>query len=843
MTGERDGRGLRATPARPGLQSLDRTIARTLWSMTLERAVAAFWPVWTLGFFAFAVVRLGLLAPLPDEARLAVLALLALALVVALVRGIGRFHLPSRIEAVVRLDRDLPGAPITALSDSQATGRDDPGARAVWAAHMRRVAALAARARAAWPDLRISARDPYGLRFAAFSLFAAALVFGRSSIGEQVDTALTAPAQASIEQGPLLEAWASPPAYTGKPTLYLTELGGDQVIELPQGSSLMLRLYSGSEEARLEEAVSEGDPAELASPGPGIRQAEFTVERSGTVAVRDGDRLLGQWRFAMIPDTAPRVSMARAPEPTVSGAGKFSYTGQDDYGITAAWATVTLDLDAVDRRYGLKRDPEPRPPIEIDLPLPLTGGARDFTETQVVDLSDHPWAGLPVRLVLHAHDAAEQAAQSEAYAVILPARRFFEPLARAIVEQRRDLLWNVENAPRVMRLLHAITYRPEGVFRSHTAYLMVRTALRRMGYAAEAGRLPAVRDEVAALLWHAALMIEEGDLSSALERLRRAQDRLSKAMREGASDEELAQLMDELRRAMQDYLEELARQALKNMEENPDSAQNQPQPNMSTQDLQQMLDQLRELMQQGRMAEAEQLLQQLRQMMENLQMTMRPGQQPGQGQQMMEGLQNLMREQQELGDRTFQELQRQFGQGEDPGQTPGPGSEELSRRQEALRQLLDEFRRGLPPGPGPGTEQDGQPLDDARRALEDAERNMGDARDSLRRDNPGAAVDDQAEALDNLREGMRSLSEAQRQAQMQNGPNAGTAEELSGQRSDPLGRPLGNDGRIDGGDVKIPGTEAFKRSRELREELLRRSGEQDRPKIELDYLRRLLERF
>ena len=36
---------------------------------------------------------------------------------------------------------------------------------------------------------------------------------------------------------------------------------------------------------------------------------------------------------------------------------------------------------------------------------------------------------------------------SEPYLTELPARRFFDPLAAAVIEQRRDLLWSRENAP------------------------------------------------------------------------------------------------------------------------------------------------------------------------------------------------------------------------------------------------------------------------------------------------------------------------------------------------------------------------------------------------------------
>jgi uncharacterized membrane protein YccC len=66
---------------------------------------------------------------------------------------------------------------------------------------------------------------------------------------------------------------------------------------------------------------------------------------------------------------------------------------------------------------------------------------------------------------------------------------------------------------------------------------------------------------VAEILWNAALFLEEGDLDDALERLRQAQERLSEAMRQGASDEEIAQLMQELREAMNDYMRQLAENA------------------------------------------------------------------------------------------------------------------------------------------------------------------------------------------------------------------------------------------------------------------------------------------
>jgi hypothetical protein len=50
------------------------------------------------------------------------------------------------------------------------------------------------------------------------------------------------------------------------------------------------------------------------------------------------------------------------------------------------------------------------------------------------------------------------------------------------------------------------------------------------------------------------MLLEDGDIGDALERMRAAQERLSEAMRNGASEEEIARLMQELRDATQDYL-------------------------------------------------------------------------------------------------------------------------------------------------------------------------------------------------------------------------------------------------------------------------------------------------
>ena len=79
--------------------------------------------------------------------------------------GIRRFRWPSAAAARARIDATLPGRPLATLRDTPALGLDDPGAQAVWAAHLARMRRLAATARAG--ARRSSPREPRSLGAAA----------------------------------------------------------------------------------------------------------------------------------------------------------------------------------------------------------------------------------------------------------------------------------------------------------------------------------------------------------------------------------------------------------------------------------------------------------------------------------------------------------------------------------------------------------------------------------------------------------------------------------------------------------------------------------------------------
>ena len=157
--------------------------------------------------------------------------------------------------------------------------------------------------------------------------------------------------------------------------------------------------------------------------------------------------------------------------------------------------------------------------------------------------------------------------------------------------------------------------------------------------------------------------------------------------------------------------------------------------------------------------------------------------------------------------------------------------------------MRDELRRqrdGLP-------SLDGEAGDIARRSLERAEGAMDGAEEALREGDLAEAIDQQSEALDALRNGMRALSQAL--AENQNAePGQGSEQgEQTGRvepsRRDPLGRQLGQNGQFGTDENMLSDEDINRRAEELLGEIRRRSAEQDRPEIERDYLRRLLDRF
>jgi uncharacterized protein (TIGR02302 family) len=840
---------------------LAATLKRARWTIFWERL----WPPLSLlataiGLF-LALSWLGLWLWLPPLLRAAAVIACA-ALAVAAAYPFIFVRVPGVRDALSRIDRGsgLPHRPATAIADDLAVTSQDPYSLALWNAHVERALAAARALKSGWPSPRVARRDPYALR--ALVLVACVATFFAAG-GERWKRV----AAAFDWQGVVLpanfrvDAWVIPPAYTGRPPVILPGIhpgetaalpaGGGGIVAVPINSTLVVR---STGKLSLDVSGTGGvTPSKDAVHAPaGTEEHRFAITATGSATLRGaGDEL--NWAFNVIADKPPTIALTKDPEQQNRGALLLSYRLEDDYGVTEAKATFARKSDETADSEG------PHPlfgPPDFPLILPQARTRAGVAQT-IKDLTDHPWAGAEVLMTLIAHDEGGNEGRSEPFAFRLPERAFVKPVARALVEQRRDLALDANSRPRVLTALDALAIAPEKFTPNAGIYL----GLRSVYWSLVRAKTDDDLRDVVSRLWSMAVQIEDGDISGAEANLRNAEEALRQALERGATDQELKALMDQLRAAMDRFMQALAEQLKNNQQLSRPLGQNQR--TLSQRDLQNMLDRLENLAKNGARDAARQLLQELQQMMENLQMAS-PDMNGDEGDDMMSALDDLgdmIRQQQDLRDRTFRQGQdqrqqqgQQRGQQSQPGQ-PRPGQQgnsmgELQQGQHALRdrlgQLLDELKnRGFGQNQQGRQGQQGQGQDELDQ-LGRAGEAMGQAESSLGEGNPDSAVDSQGRALDALRKGAQSLAQSMQQ-QMGQGPGPGRAGRLGPSRAqqdtDPLGRPLRGRDYGDDVTVRVPDEIDVQRARRIIEELRKRFGDMARPQEELDYIERLLKDY
>jgi uncharacterized protein (TIGR02302 family) len=553
--------------------------------------------------------------------------------------------------------------------------------------------------------------------------------------------------------------------------------------------------------------------------------------------VRGSDQLA--WNFTAIPDKPPVISLAKEPEAQNRGTLLLVYKMEDDYGVVDAQATFALKVPAT----AAAREAHPlyaAPDFPLVLPQART---KNGVGQSMKDLTDHPWAGVDVVMTLVARDEANNEGRSAPHEFRLPERPFVKPLARALVEQRRNLALDANAKGQVLTALDALTIAPERFTPETGIFLGLRSIYWHLARAENDDGLR----EVVARLWQMAVNIEDGNVSEAEQALRAAEDALRQALERGATDEEIKRLMDQLRAALDRFMQALAEELRKN----PQMARplDQNMRNLRSQDLRRMLEQMERQARSGNRDAARKLLEELQQLLENLQMA-RPGQgmDGDDGDDMMSALEDLadmIRKQQQLRDRTFrqgQDQRRQRGQNQ---QADPNAYGELQQNQQGLRdqlnKLLEELRKRGLPQPG----QQGQQGNGESDALGRAGEAMGDAETALGDGNADGAVESQGRALEALRRGAQGLAQSMQQDGFGLGPGqpGNRAQSRAQQNTDPLGRPLRGRDYGDDTTVKVPGEIDVQRARRILEELRRRYGESFRPQLELDYIERLLKDF
>ena len=888
------------------------------WGAASALRIERFWPLIVpllIVIAAFlALAWFGVFRGVGDVARIAILAVLAVATIAAF-WPLRRYRGPTSDEVDRRLESEnaLAHQPLSSQSDTLPDDAD-PFARALWEEHRKRMRERIARLSGASPRAGMPARDPWALRALVPLTLLVAFAFSFGSLGGRAADAFSPPRAKSETIAARLDAWITPPDYTRVAPIFLTGEGAsDAVRTVPQNSVLTLRVTEDGGEPIVERVAADGTVEQVpATAEEGVNANgtafETVIDQTGSVRVTiaGGSR---KFAFDVVPDEAPRIvwrenADGEAHEVATSGALTLHYAASDDYGLrggTARFAPVGMDGSRP-----LYEAPE------LPLAMPRANAKSDAARTSR-DLTEHPFAGAVVNVTLQATDAIEQTATSAPRQIVMPERTFRNPLALAVLEQRRALAMDANEVPRVLGNLDLLMLHAEETI-DNTAHFLGLSSAR--GRVANAFNDDMLREAVDAL-WELARGIEDGAVSSAERRLRDAQDALAEALENGATDEELAELMEELREAMQEFMQAMAER----MQQMPQQAMPM-MPNaqvMTQEDIDRMLENMEQMARNGDRENAQAMLDQLRQMMDQLQAgTPQQGQQQqqmGEMQQQMQEMGDLLREQQELMDETFRmegsrpppdmsrpdDGEQRFGenrpqqspmptppqmgpqpgqppqqqgenqQGEQPrGQPPRAGEpmtpeqfaeamEQLRQRQEALQERLEEMQEAME---GMGLEP-GEQFAEAGEAMGDAEGELGEGQS-------GPAVDDQGRAIEALREGaqnmmqqmMQAMQQGQGQGQGMPQPGMGMMPMQPGQGQqqgqgradpfgqgfgqsradrDPLGRPRATQGPQFGDEIEVPDEIDVQTARRILEAIRERLGEQLTPKLEREYLERLLD--
>ena len=887
---------------------VDKALARRFeWRVALSRLAlvaertweALLWPFVVLA--AFLIISLfDLWSLLPPILHRALLVVSGVALLVSLLPLI-RFPVPRRAEALRRLERDadIKHRPASSYEDKLGTtSRADT--QLLWAVHRERLAKLVAKLKPSWPMPRTDRKDPYAVRSALVLVLIVAALAAGPNRWDRVASAFSPAARTTT--APLrLDAWVTPPIYTGVAPIVLADgsepvgAGNETVraLSVPERSELIVRAYAPhGQSVSLVSQADDGSQATTVAPkatgSQGLLEFNLALTTPGSADVKVGGNIVAKWRFDLIKDASPQISLMGSPTTTPRGALRLTFRATDDHGVASAEARFVL----ADAKAAAAATPESVPELDggktksnllteaplMPLPLPRVN-AKQVEGKSTQDLTAHPWAGLKVRMTLAARDQAGQVGLSEPYEFILPERNFTKPLAKAVVEQRKKLVREPDSAERVAMALDALTIGDDRAVPDKTVYLALRDAYWRL----DTDQSPESIASVVTQLWEIALRVEDGNIPEAERDVKAAQDRLSEALKQNASPEEIQRLVDDLRNALGRYLQALAEQAQQKGNLPEQQKSNNGDQTISDRELDKLLDNIEKLAKSGSKDMAEQMLSELKDILDRLQTgTFSDSAKQQRAAKMMKDLNDLVSKQQKLLDDTFKAKRDQggarqadqfnvsppgqpmeFGPGiymspfgmpqensEANGQSEGsdnsqgrsatgrnqarggrqqqgqrPGQfDELSKQQGGLREQLQSMIDRLHIEGATSPEQ-----------FKDAGDAMGRAQEAMRDSNLDQATEEQGHALDQLRQGAQSLAEQM----MENGEaQVGKGQGNSGK--DPLGRPDRSNRPDLGLSVKVPDEIDIQRAREVLDELRRRLGDPSRPMFELDYLERLI---
>ena len=783
--------------------------------MVIENITLALWRpcFWALLFFGLWLFQL----PSSFGQSGAILALVAFVLGLAYLfyKDLRFLRWPSAPEVTQRLERvsGLEHRPLSGVQDVLINHKK-PETRSLWASRRDSLIKLLPQIHLSKPQAFMAEKDPYALRLVILLFFMTGLLMAGPHAGQRIKNGLF-PDDINLQRRMAsgLNVWITPPEYTHLEQAVL-QGKGQGTLEIPQGTKIKANITSGLGRPVLyiDDAACPFEKSE-----DGGYSLEMEIPAGEHIAIRQMLIPLTSWDYKLIADTPPVLALKEEQSVISGGSVRFPLTVQDDYGVEEI--TMHMRLDPMVEEAPLGED-------IVETRSVMSAPGAEVEISPVYNLAHHTWAGLPVEFTFEAKDHLGQTSITPPIKMVLPERAFTHPIAQGLIAERKKIIWAPEAKHMdIARDLEALLTMPSAFHDDIVVFLGLRTAASRLYYTEH----PNIETSkaVIALLWNLALRVEDGNLSLAMRQVRDAQQALENLLRNPeATEEDIAEVMHDLRSALAEYMNELARELQKRIAEDggqwPMISPEMFSQNVSPDALANFLNQLEQQMRDGNRDSAQDMLSKLQQFMDMLDPSVaRP--MPQDMQMMEQGigeLQELINRQEDL----LQQTRRQ---------TLNPDSDVQDHKveQESLRYILGQLM----------LEAD-EKIGEIPKSMGLAEQEMRSSAEALGEGQPAQSVPHQEQALEYLKQAQQSLAD-QLMARMKQM----TGMMLGGGRLDPLGRSSGNKNGngnpLFGSPVKIPSDAERKRAQEVLELLRRRSGERDRPEMELQYYDRLLKQF
>jgi hypothetical protein len=465
----------------------------------------AFWVLWAEDFFAALAPGCGICAAYLVAALFGFgngwafggVLLLALA---AFGFGLARLKRPAgeKIDRRIEAASGLKHRPFADLDDAPESG--DETAQALWRAHLMRVEQKIAGAKTGTPAPRAAVRDRFALRGFLLLLLLTGAVIAGPLAPARLAGAFVLPDWPFA--GPVVTVWITPPAYVQAPPLLLAP--GVKTISVLAGSRVSV-IVDGARNPPA--ALLDGATLGYSALDETSHRADAVVSGSGVLAVGPWWHKLGWWRINAAAPGAPVIRL------TGIGVSKGNIVGlrwnvADPFGLALFGAKFYPVGDA----QGLV------------LKSALHAGTGDGSGS--VDLTDSPYAGLPVGVVLTATNVAGMSASVDrGDKFLLPGLNLTDPTALALAGVRQHLALQPADGLNTANRLHALAMTPPSAITPSAdvqlAALATALALRQVGPQDSVDRLLALEKEIEAgpdFAGEKALAASNQALISALER-------------------------------------------------------------------------------------------------------------------------------------------------------------------------------------------------------------------------------------------------------------------------------------------------------------------------------------